>query len=109
MPFAASQHIFHLPWCWMIKEVVPVVKRLHYVLVDSYMENSIPKSDTQRKVTSNNYLIGIAELTNKDLKEHFQIKKLNSVQLDSINLNCLINILFTRARKKKNCSLNSKL
>jgi len=32
---------------------------MHYVLIDSYMEISIPESDTQRKVTSNNYLIGI--------------------------------------------------
>jgi hypothetical protein len=32
---------------------------MHYVLVDSYMEIFIPESDTQRKVTSNNYLIGI--------------------------------------------------
>jgi hypothetical protein len=44
---------------------------MHYVLVDNYMEISIPESDTQRKVTSNGYLIGI-----KGSKRTFPDKKI---------------------------------
>jgi hypothetical protein len=49
---------------------------MHYVLVDSYMENSIPDTDTQRKVTSNSYLIGI-----EGSKRTFPDKK---IELNSI-------------------------
>jgi hypothetical protein len=54
------------------------------------------QNQTLRKVTSNNYLIGI-----EGSKKTFPDKKINSIQLVSINLNCLRYILFTKTKKIK--------